>query len=225
MQKKTINVPGAEEFARPRTRRDFFKTLAVAGAAGVAGASLFTSKKASAQIGGTQEGDAGIFNFALTLEFLERDFYAMAVDAGVLSGPALGVVIMLRDTEQAHVDFLTTALQGAGATPAPKPQFNFPPESLASQAGVLQLASVLEPTGVGAYLGAGPMIQNPTFLEAAGTIAGVEGDHVVAIRNLLGFVPPTTSPFPEALTRDQVLAAVAPFLGMGAMPATGGPGA
>ncbi|MDQ4063620.1 MAG: ferritin-like domain-containing protein [Actinomycetota bacterium] len=224
MQKQTINVPGAEGFAQPRTRRDFFKALAVAGATGVAGASLFTSKKASAQIGGTQEGDAGILNFALTLEFLERDFYAMAVDRGVLSGPALGVVIMLRDTEQAHVDFLTTALQGAGATPAPKPEFTFPPESLASQAGVLQLASVLEPTGVGAYLGAGPMIQNPDFLEAAGTIAGVEGDHVVAIRNLLGFVPPTTTPFPEALTKDQVLAAIAPFLGMGKMPATGGPG-
>ena len=224
MEKQTINVPGVEGFAQPRTRRDFFKTLAVVGAAGVAGAGLFTSKKASAQIGGTQEGDAGILNFALTLEFLERDFYAMAVDRGVLSGPALGVVIMLRDTEQAHVDFLTTALQGAGATPAPKPEFTFPPEALASQAGVLELASVLEPTGVGAYLGAGPMIQNPVFLEAAGTIAGVEGDHVVAIRNLLGFVPPTTTPFPEALTKDQVLAAIAPFLGMGKMPATGGPG-
>ena len=66
MQKQTINVPGAEEFARPRTRRDFFKALAVAGAAGVAGTTLFTSK-ASAQIGGTQEGDEGILNFALVL--------------------------------------------------------------------------------------------------------------------------------------------------------------
>ena len=224
MEKQTINVPGVEGFAQPRTRRDFFKTLAVVGAAGVAGAGLFTSKKASAQIGGTQEGDAGILNFALTLEFLERDFYAMAVERGVLSGPALGVVTQLRDTEQAHVDFLTTALQGAGATPAPKPTFTFPPDALASQSGVLQLASVLEPTGVGAYLGAGPMIQNPVFLEAAGTIAGVEGDHGVAIRNLLGFVPPTTTPFPEALTKDQVLAAIAPFLGMGSMPKTGGPG-
>jgi hypothetical protein len=221
MEKNTINVPGVEGFAQPRTRRDFFKTLAVAGASAAAGASLFTSKKAFAQGG----GDADIFNFALTLEFLEREFYQRALDAGVLSGAALGVVTALRDHEAAHVDAITAALQGAGATPVAKPTFTFPPESLASQAGVIQLASVLEPVGVGAYLGAAPMIQNPDLLEAAGTIAGVEGDHVVAVKNLQGIVPPANVAFAQALTKDQVLAAIAPFLGMGAMPATGGPGA
>jgi hypothetical protein len=224
MDNQTINVPGAEEFARPQTRRDFFKALAVASVGAAAGTALLT-KSASAQIGGSQEGDAGIFNFALTLEFLERDFYQMALDKGVLSGPALGVVTNLRDHEAAHVNAITAALQGAGATPAPEPKFNFPPDALASQDGVLKLASVLEPTGVGAYLGAGPMIQNPAFLEAAGTIAGVEGDHVVAINNLIGVKPPANTAFAKALTKDQVLAAVAPFLGMGSMPATGGPGA
>jgi hypothetical protein len=221
MENNTINVPGVEGFAQPRTRRDFFKTLAVAGAAGVAGAGLFTSKKAFAQGG----GDADIFNFALTLEFLERDFYQMALDAGVLSGPALGVVTNLRNHEQAHVDFITAALQGAGATPVAKPNFTFPPDAFSSQANIINLAATFEPVGVGAYLGAGPMIQNPVFLEAAGTIAGVEGDHVVAINNLQGVVPPANTFFAQALTKDQVLAAVAPFLGMGAMPATGGPGA
>jgi hypothetical protein len=146
------------------------------------------------------------------------------LDAGVLSGAALGVVTALRDHEAAHVDAITAALQGAGATPVAKPTFTFPPESLASQAGVIQLASVLEPVGVGAYLGAAPMIQNPDLLEAAGTIAGVEGDHVVAVKNLQGIVPPANVAFEKALTKDQVLAAIAPFLGMGAMPATGGPG-
>ena len=223
MKKQTISVPGVEEFARPRTRRDFFKALAAASVGAAAGTSLFTSK-AFAQIGGTQEGDADIFNFALTLEFLERDFYQMALDAGVLSGAALGVVTALRDHEAAHVDAITAALQGAGATPAPKPQFTFPQDAFSSQASILQLAATFEPVGVGAYLGAGPMIQSPDFLEAAGTIAGVEGDHVVAIKNLQGVVPPANVAFEQALTKDEVLAAVAPFLGMGAMPATGGPG-
>ncbi len=231
MEKQTINVPGAEEFVQPRTRRDFFKTLAVAGVGAAAGTTLLTSE-AFAQGG----GDADIFNFALTLEFLERDFYQMALDRGVLSGPALGVVTNLRDHEQAHVDAITAALLGAGATPVAKPEFTFPPESLASQEGVIQLASVLEPTGVGAYLGAAPMIQSPDLLEAAGTIAGVEGDHVVAIKNLQGIVPPANVAFAQALTKEQVLAAIAPFLGMGGgggggggggrreMPKTGGPG-
>ena len=215
MEKHTINVPGAEEFAQPRTRRDFFKALAVASVGAAAGTTLITSK-AFAQGG----GDADIFNFALTLEYLEREFYQRALDAGVLSGPALGVVTALRDHEAAHVDAITAALQGAGATPVAKPEFTFPPDALSSQDSILNLAATLEPVGVGAYLGAAPQIASPDLLEAAGSIAGVEGEHVVAVNNLLGVVPPANEAFPAALTKDQVLAAVAPFLGMG----TGGGG-
>lgn len=234
MEKHTISVPTAEDFTQPRTRRDFFKALAVASVGAAAGTTLITSE-AFAQGG----GDADIFNFALTLEYLEREFYQKALDAGVLSGPALGVVTNLRDHEAAHVDAITAALQGAGATPVAKPEFTFPPNALSSQASVLNLAATLEPVGVGAYLGAGPMIQSPDLLEAAGTIAGVEGDHVVAVNNLLGVVPPANTAFAQALTKDQVLAAIAPFLGMGGgggasggggggrsqLPSTGGPGA
>lgn len=220
MEKQTINVPGVEGFAWPQTRRDFLKTLAAASVGAAAGTSLLTSK-AFAQSGG---GDADIFNFALTLEYLEREFYQRALDAGVLSGAALGVVTALRDHEAAHVDAITAALQGAGATPVDKPQFTFPPDAFSSQASILQLAATFEPVGVGAYLGAGPMIQSPDLLEAAGTIAGVEGDHVVAVNNLVGVSPPANTAFAQALTMDQVLEAVAPFLGMGAMPTTGGPG-
>jgi hypothetical protein len=234
MEKHTISVPAAEDFTQPRTRRDFFKALAGASVGAAAGTTLITSE-AFAQGG----GDADIFNFALTLEYLEREFYQKALDAGVLSGPALGVVTSLRDHEAAHVDAITAALQGAGATPVAKPEFTFPPDALSSQASVLNLAATLEPVGVGAYLGAGPMIQSPDLLEAAGTIAGVEGDHVVAVNNLLGVVPPANTAFAQALTKDQVLAAIAPFLGMGGgggasggggggrsqLPSTGGPGA
>jgi hypothetical protein len=67
------------------------------------------------------------------------------------------------------------------------------------------------------------MIQDPNLLAAAGTIAGVEGEHVVAVNNLLGVVPPANTAFAKALSKDEVLAAVAPFMGMGAMPGTGGP--
>ena len=221
MEKHTINVPSTDAFARPRSRRDFFKALGVAGVGAAAGTAIFSSGAQAQQGGG---GDADIFNFALTLEFLEREFYQMALDSGVLSGAALGVVTNLRDHEAAHVNAITAALQGAGAAPVAKPQFTFPPGTFSSQASILKLAATFEPVGVGAYLGAGPMIQNPVFLEAAGTIAGAEGDHVVAVNNLLGVVPPANTAFAKALTKDQVLAAVAPFLGMSSMPSTGGPG-
>lgn len=217
MDKHTINMPGVEAFAQPATRRDFFKALAFA-AAGTAVGSTVLTRKASAQSGG---GDVEIANFALTLEYLEAEFYAKAVDSGVLSGDAAGVVENLADHEQQHVEAIIGLLEGAGATPVEKPEFVFPPEALASQAGVLNTAITLEPVGVGAYLGAAPLIQSPEILAAAGSIAGVEGEHVVAVNNLLGVVPPAQEAFPAALTMDEVLAAVSPFI-MGGMMDTGG---
>ena len=216
MKNHRIDVPGAQQFAQPRTRRDFFKSLAVAGA-GATAASLLLSKRASAQT-----TDVDIANFALTLEYLEADFYAMAVDSGVLSGDALGVVENLADHEAQHVTALKDLLESVGATPVEKPTFTFPEDALSSQASILDLAATLEPVGVGAYLGAAPLISSPDILAAAGSIAGVEGEHVVAVNWLLGVVPYANEAFPKALTLDEVSAAVAPFMG-GQMMSTGGP--
>jgi ferritin-like protein len=110
-----------------------------------------------------QSSDLEIFQLALLLELLEGMFYQQALDAGVLSGSALGVVSNLRDHELAHADFLI----GAGADPSQVPGFVFSPESLASQKGVLQTAATLEPVGVGAYLGAAPLRADPSNLGAA----------------------------------------------------------
>jgi hypothetical protein len=217
MEKHTINVPGAEAFARPRSRRDFFKALAAAGVGAAAG-SAFLSRKAFAQGAG---GDVDIANFALTLEYLEAEFYGLALDAGVLSGDALAVVENLASHEQQHVDAIIGLLEGAGATPVEKPEFVFPEGSFSSQGAILDLAATFEPVGVGAYLGAAPMISSPDILAAAGSIAGVEGEHVVAVNNLIGGLPAAVEAFPAALTMDEVLAAVSPFI-MGGMMDTGG---
>ncbi len=214
-----INVPGAEQLARPRSRRDFLKTLAVAGAGTAVASAMFTSNKAFAQSGG---GDVDIANFALTLEYLEAEFYTIAVDSGVLSEVSLPTVTALRDHELAHVDAIIGLLEGAGATPVEKPEFTFPEDAFSSEASILELAATFEPVGVGAYLGAGPMIESPEILAAAGSIEAVEGQHVVAVNSLIGVVPPANEAFPAALSQDEVLAAVAPFLGMSEMPDTGG---
>src|SRR5919107_2807110 len=166
MENHTINVPGAKEFARPRSRRDFFKSLAVAGA-GATAASMLLSKEASAQT-----DDVEIANFALTLEYLEAEFYALAVDSGVLSGDALGVVENLADHEAQHVDALIGLLESVGAAPVEKPAFTFPEDALTSQNSILELAATLEPVGVGAYLGAAPLISSPDILPGEGGIAG-----------------------------------------------------
>ncbi|MGI9050025.1 MAG: ferritin-like domain-containing protein [Rubrobacteraceae bacterium] len=218
MDKQMINTPGAEALVQPRSRRDFFKTLAVAGAGAAVGSTVL-SRKAFAQSG---TSDADIGNFALTLEYLEADFYTKAVDSGVLSGNALAIVTALRDHEVAHVDAITKFLQAAGATPVAKPAFTFPSDAFSSTDSILKLAATFEPVGVGAYLGQAPLIQSPDLLAAAGSIVGVEDEHVVAINSLFGNVVGVLEPFPAALSKDEVLKAVAPFLGMSQMPNTGG---
>jgi len=216
MDKQKVNVPGAEEFAQPRSRKNFFKALAVAGAGAAAGSVAF-SREAGAQAG----GDIEIANFALTLEYLEAEFYGLALDTGLLSGDALAVVEALFDHESQHVDAIIGLIEQFGGTPVAKPEFVFPPESLASQGAILETAATLEPVGVGAYLGAAVLIKSPEVLAAAGSIAGVEGEHVVAVNNLLGGLPAAVEAFPAALTMDEVLAAVSPFI-MGGMMETGG---
>ncbi len=218
MEKHTINVPAAAEFAQPRTRRDFFKALAAASVGAAAGSAVL-SRNASAQ---AFSSDAEIGNFALTLEYLEAEFYAIAVDAGVLSGDAVGVVGNLASHESQHVDAIIAYLEAEGATPVAKPEFTFPAGAFSSQASILELANTFEPVGVGAYLGAAPLIQDPALLAAALSIYGVEAEHVVSVRNLLGLLPPANTTFEVALTKAEVLEAVAPFLGMGSMMDTGG---
>lgn len=216
MENQTINVPGAEALAGPRSRRNFLKLLA-AGSVGAVAGSTILSRKAWAQ----QGGDIDIANFALTLELLEAEFYAIALDSGVLTDVSYPTVEALASHEAQHVDALTGLIEQFGGTPVAAPEFVFPAGTFDSEAAILELAATFEITGVGAYIGAGAMIQNPDVLAAAGSISVIEGEHVVAINNLLGVVPPANIAFPQPLTMDEVLTAVAPFLG-GEMPSTGG---
>ena len=225
MHKHTVDVPGAGEFAsRPRSRRDFFKTLAAAGA-GAAGGSLLLSGKANAQSASASAsagGDVDLLNFALTIEYFESEvFYPAALEAGILSGESEAVVAQLADIEAQHRDALIGLIEELGGTPIERSQFVVPDHVLASEGTFLEAALAQEITDVGASLGLAPMIQSPDVLAAAGALSGVEGENVVAVRQLLGLVPYAAEAFPAALTMDEVLAAVSPFVG-GLMETGGG---
>ncbi len=222
MENKVINVPGAEQLARPWTRRDFFKTLAAAGVSAAVASAVLFPQDARTQ----QGGDIDIFNFTLTLELLEVDFYTRALGSGVLFGEGLAVITNNLNNESAHRDFLLGAIPAQGGTPAPlADQFVFPPEVFSSQDAILQQSLVFENTGVGALLGAGPLISDPSNLEAALSLYGTENDHVTAVKNALGFVPPANEAFKTPLTMDEVLARIAPFLVSAPLPSAPPPSA
>ncbi|MGB3683200.1 MAG: ferritin-like domain-containing protein, partial [Rubrobacteraceae bacterium] len=154
-----INVPGAEALARPQSRKNFLKSLAVAGAGATAAATVF-SGKANAQYAGAA-ADLEVANFALTLEYLESEFYAQGLNAGILTGDSLPYVEATLDHENQHVEALIGLITEAGGTPVAKPEFTFG-DALSSESAFLNTAATLEITGVGAYLGAAPMISGPS---------------------------------------------------------------
>ncbi len=209
-------------FNREHSRRSFLKTAATVGAvltaAGIGGVSAIT-READAQGLPTPIthptyqglGDVAIFSFALQLERLEGTFYAKGADSGLFSGPDLAQIAALRDHEMAHVDFITTTLQGVGAPVPPVPNFTLPPDALSSREAFLGLAATLEPVGIGAYQGAAPAIQNKALLGPALSIHNAECQHRCAINVLQGIVPPNNLQFEQSLPFQAVVDAAAPF--------------
>ena len=152
-------------------------------------------------------GDVGILNFALTLEYLEADFYTQASKLG-LKGEYKALAKDFGANEQAHVDALIATIKKLGGKPVKSPQFAY---GMKSQQDFEKLAVTLEDTGVSAYNGAAPMIESGEVLAAAGGIVQVEARHAAALR-FLGGMDPTKGPFDQPLEKAAVLKAVTPLI-------------
>jgi Ferritin-like domain len=159
----------------------------------------------------TASGDIDILNFALTLEYLETDFYKVKAKSVSLSGPAKKYAALFAEEENAHVQALTKAITAAGGKPAAKPKFVFP---VTNQASFLKLAYVLENTGVGAYNGAGPSLTNPAYLAAAGSIVQIEARHAATIALITGQKITPDGAFDKPLSKAQVLKKAGPLIKM-----------
>ncbi|MEO5648909.1 MAG: ferritin-like domain-containing protein [Ginsengibacter sp.] len=132
-------------------------------------------------------------NFALTLEYLESEFYKKAVASGIIpSGDALNALTVIRDHEVAHVNFLKTAITAAGATPVSftASSFDFTakgtfPGVFSDYGTMLAVAQTFEDTGVRAYKGQAPnLISNNDYLTAALQIHSVEARHAAHLREM-----------------------------------------
>lgn len=154
-------------------------------------------------------GDIDILNFALTLEYLETDFYKTKGKAVGLSGEAKALATMFGEEEAEHVAALTKAISGGGGTPVKKPTFVFP---VTNQDSFLKLAYTLENVGVGAYNGAGPSLVNKAYLAAAGSIVQVEARHAASIALLTGSMITPNGAFDKPLSKAAVLKAAGPLI-------------
>ena len=184
------------------SRGEFLKKSAVA-AGGIVGGGAILAALATPAHAATAN-DVAILNFALTLEYLEAEFYTEAVRLGALSGELLAFARVVGAHERAHVTFLKKAL---GSAAVKKPTFNFR-GTTENVAKFKATAQVLEDTGVKAYKGQAPLIDSDAVLAAALSVHSVEARHAAWIRHING-TPPAPNAFDPAATKQQILQAVA----------------
>jgi rubrerythrin len=165
-----------------------------------------TAEKAFAPKGGQ---DKDIVNFALTLEYLEADFYAQVNEAGIFSGETATVLREIEANEREHVAALEALAKKLGGPRAEKPSTDFP---MGPPAEVLKLAATLENTGAAAYLGQIDVIENRGVMEAAVSIHTVEARHAAKLNRLAGIPFTPQGPFASPLSMQEVLGAVSPYI-------------
>jgi rubrerythrin len=205
-------------------RKRFLKMAGSAGAASfgafvlaACGSSSSSSKSAStaaapastATTASSTTGDIGILNYALTLEYLETEFYSKVVAAGFFKGKVGDLIKTFGAQEASHVAALKAAVTKLGGTPAADPMGKFP---ITSATQVAQLAYTVENLGAAAYLGQAAKIQSPEVLASALAIHSVEARHAATLGTLVKKSVTPQGAFATPADMSTVLAAVKPFL-------------
>ncbi|GAA0500146.1 ferritin-like domain-containing protein [Deinococcus depolymerans] len=188
MPEDTQNTP-----ANSTSRRQFMGYAALFGG----GMTLVSCGVTFPDLTAAEKQDIDILNYALTLEYLEAEFYA-AFDTGAYASKLLNprakeYAKELAAHEASHVQALIQTIRDIRGTPVAKPTFDFSPligSATVNDELFLQLAATLEPIGVRAYLGQVARLSNPQLIAAAAAIHAVEADHVSGVQELrvkLGF--------------------------------------
>ncbi|MGH8929554.1 MAG: ferritin-like domain-containing protein [Egibacteraceae bacterium] len=198
-------------FSEEVDRRRFLRGAAIIGVGGTLAVTTARDPVALAQ---TPMGDLEILNYALTLEYLESDFYAQGLQGGILQGREMELIEPIGQHEAAHVTALTDTITQLGGMPVARPTFTYPPNTFTDRAAFLMTASTFEELGVTAYHGQVANIDNIDILAAAAAIAGSESRHAAILADLTG-----GNPFPapvEAMrTMEEVLGIAMPFIAQG----------
>lgn len=147
------------------------------------------AKKAFAQAGGLPQDIINVLNFALTLEYLENEYYRTGLaTAGLIPAADRPVFEPIAAHEAAHVVLLEGVL---GANKVQKPSFDFTAagtfDPFGDYAMFQALAQGFEDAGVRAYKGqATALMANDDILTTALQIHSVEARHASAVRRLRG---------------------------------------
>lgn len=176
------------------SRRNMFNMFSRK-AASIAAAPLLMATGLSAAYGqspsGLPQNVVDVLNFALTLEYLEAEYYVRGTDMGGLIPQQFMMIFrQLRKHEEAHVRLLRSVL---GSQAVSKPMFDYTAKGAFNDVfsnfqTYAAVSQAFEDTGVRAYKGQATNLKNaPAILEAALNIHSVEARHAARIRVLRGF--------------------------------------
>ena len=183
--------------------------LAACGSSSKTASTPATTAAASTTSTSSATGDLAILNYALTLEYLETEFYGKVVASGFFTGKVGSLIKEFGSQEMTHVEALKGAVEKLGGTPAAKPEGKFP---ITSATQVAMLAYTVENLGASAYLGQAPYIQNAEVLASALAIHSVEARHAATLGTLVKKSVTPDGAFAVPADMSTVLAAVKPFL-------------
>ncbi len=200
--------------SRLGTRRDLFNRAALK--LGVlATAPLILASVSSEAFAQVPQQVADILNFALTLEYLEDEFYRTALaQGGLIPDSTGGIFQTISQHETAHVALLQSVLGGSAVA---KPQFDFTARGkygdvFSNFKTFAAVSQALEDTGVAAYKGQAPnLVGGGALLTTALQIHSVEARHAAQVR-LLRKQKPWTGALDKPLSKAQVLAIAGPFI-------------
>lgn len=145
---------------------------------------------AAAKGGEATSADVRILNTALGAELEAIAAYQLGAESGLLQKPVLDLALTFQGHHKEHADILAKTIAKLGGSPvAAKSKYQFPTETLKTQADVLRFAAMLEKGAVSAYLGAVPLFANRDLSKAAASILGDEAMHWAILRNALGETP------------------------------------
>ncbi|ODV14351.1 MAG: ferritin [Thiobacillus sp. SCN 64-317] len=170
------------------TRRSFLgkSGLVLSGAA----IALLAGRDALARGKKTAGSDVNVLNSALGAELEAIAAYQVGAESGLLQKPVLDLAVTFQGHHKAHADLLAQTVAKLGGKPvSAKEKYDFPVDTLKTQADVLRFAAMLEKGAVSAYLGAVPILDNRDLAKAAASILGDEAMHWAILRNALGEAP------------------------------------
>jgi hypothetical protein len=172
-----------EAAARGDTRAQILRKAALGGGGLIAGGVALggLSSTALGADSRSSKQDVAILNFALTLEYLEAEFYRQAVAGNALTGDMKNFAEIVAGHEAAHVAFLQKAL-GSSAVSSPRFDFKGIPTNPAK---FLSTAVSLEDTGVAAYTGQSYRIKKTAYILVAAQVLAIEARHAAWARSMV----------------------------------------